>query len=108
MTIEKTIEYYEEKAKELENNAKSYPRPNKTIKGSGKKYNAYIKRATEYRQLASWLTTLKEIWDSGDCNNCRNSKCEWKSKLGQLVRYNCPHYVGVANWEVNVDDGVSN
>lgn len=59
--------------------------------------------AEEHRQLASWLQALKEIWDSGDCNDCRNGQCEWKPKLGQLVRYNCPHYVGVANGEVNAD-----
>lgn len=51
----------------------------------------------EHRQLAEWLKALKEIWNSGDCNDCRNGQCEWKPKLGQLVRFNCPHYVGVAN-----------
>ena len=62
------------------------------------------KCASEHRQLAEWLKALKEIWDSGDCNDCRNGQCEWKPKLGQLVRYNCPHYVGIANEEVNADD----
>jgi hypothetical protein len=59
--------------------------------------------ANEFRQLAEWLKALKEIWDSGDCNDCRNGQCEWKPKLGQLVRFNCPHYVGIANGEVNAD-----
>lgn len=58
----------------------------------------------EFRQLADWLRVLKEIWDSGDCNDCRNGQCEWQPKLGQLVRFNCPHYVGIANEEVNADD----
>ena len=58
----------------------------------------------EHRQLAEWLKALKEIWDSGDCNDCRNGQCEWKPKLGQLVRFNCPHYVGVVNEEVNADE----
>ncbi|MBQ1574731.1 MAG: hypothetical protein IIZ78_26700, partial [Clostridiales bacterium] len=57
----------------------------------------------EHRQMAEWLKALKEIWNSGDCNDCRNGQCEWKPKLGQLVRFNCPHYVGVANEEVNAD-----
>lgn len=56
-----------------------------------------------FRQLADWLKALKEIWDSGDCNDCRNGQCEWKPKLGQLVRFNCPYYVGVANREVNAN-----
>lgn len=57
----------------------------------------------DFRQLAEWLKALKEIWDSGDCNDCRNGQCEWRPKLGHLVRYNCPHYVGIANEEVNAD-----
>ena len=60
--------------------------------------------AEEHRQLAEWLKALKEIWDSGSCNDCRNGQCEWKPKLGQLARYNCPHYVGVANGEVKSDE----
>ena len=58
----------------------------------------------DFKQLAEWLKALKEIWGSGDCNDCRNGQCEWKPKLGQLVRFNCPHYVGVANGEVNADE----
>ena len=56
------------------------------------------------KALEQWLKALKEIWDSGDCNDCRNGQCEWKPRLGQLVRFNCPHYVGVANNEVNADE----
>lgn len=62
------------------------------------------KQMDYHRQLAEWLKALKEIWDSGDCNDCRNGQCEWRPKLGQLVRFNCPHYVGVANEEVNADE----
>lgn len=58
----------------------------------------------EHRQMAEWLRCLKEIWNSGDCNDCRKGQCEWKPKLGQLVRYNCPHYIGVTNGEVNADE----
>ena len=46
----------------------------------------------DFRQLAEWLKALKEIWDSGDCNDCRNRGCLYKPKLGHLVRYNCPFY----------------
>lgn len=89
MTIDETIKYCEEVAERLE----------------GKDGYAYTDStcdecAKEHRQLAEWLKCLKEIWDSGDCNDCRNGQCEWKPKLGQLVRFNCPHYVGVANEEV--------
>ena len=55
-------------------------------------YENCVERAKKQRQLASWLTALKEIWDSGDCNDCGNRGCLYKPKLGQLVRYNCPFY----------------
>ena len=65
--------------------------------------NGNLQGCLDFRQLAEWLKALKEVWDSGDCNDCRNGQCEWKPKLGHLVRYNCPHYVGIANGEVNID-----
>lgn len=49
-------------------------------------------RAAYHRQLAEWLKALKEIWDSGDCNNCRIRGCHYRPKTGHLVRYNCPFY----------------
>lgn len=53
----------------------------------------------EALNVYEWLNALKEIWDSGDCNDCRNRGCLYKPKLGQLVRYNCPFY----SKEVNAD-----
>lgn len=41
------------------------------------------------------LRAYRNIVDSGDCNDCQNKECEWKPKIGNLVRYNCPHYVGI-------------
>ena len=43
------------------------------------------------------LKAYKNIVKSGDCNNFGNKGCEWAPKPGQLVRYNCPHYVEIAN-----------
>ena len=66
-----------------------------------KKYQSCIKHASEHRQLAEWLKALKEIWDSGDCNDCLHSKnCTIRPKLGQMVRYNCYQY----EREVNADE----
>ena len=39
------------------------------------------------------LKVLRDIWDSGNCNDCDRKNCEYLPKPGQLVRYNCPHYV---------------
>jgi len=57
--LDEAIKHCEEAAEEKENNAKSYPRPDKNVKGGGRKYNACIKCAKEYRQLAEWLRELK-------------------------------------------------
>ena len=59
MTLDEAIKHAEEVAEKQEKNAKKYPRPNKSVKGSGKKYNACIKCAKEHRQLAEWLRELK-------------------------------------------------
>lgn len=61
MTIDEVIKHAEEVAKKQENNAKNYPRPDKSVRGSGKKYNAYIKSAEEHRQLAEWLKDYKRL-----------------------------------------------
>ena len=59
----------------------------------------------EHRQMAEWLKALKEIWDSGDCNDCLHSKnCTIRPKLGQMVRYNCYQYKRRIDEEVNADD----
>lgn len=39
------------------------------------------------------LMALRNIYDSGSCNDCGISAiCNFKPKLGQMVRYNCPFY----------------
>ena len=82
MTIDETIKYCEEVAERLE----------------GKDGYAYTDStcdecAKEHRQLAEWLKALKEIWDSGDCNDClHQNNCTIRPQLGQLVRFNCYQY----------------
>lgn len=38
------------------------------------------------------LILLRQIQSKGNCNICANKDCEYKPKLGQMVRYNCPFY----------------
>ena len=38
------------------------------------------------------LIVYRNITETGNCNTCKNKDCQWRPKLGQLVRYNCPHY----------------
>ena len=66
MKLDETIKHYEEEAEKQENNAKIYPKPQKNVKGSGKKYNARIRCAKEYRQLAKWLKELKKLREIPD------------------------------------------
>ena len=78
MKIDETIKHYEEAAKKQENNAKTYPKPQKNVKGSGREYNARIRCAKEYRQLAEWLRELKFYKDRQDLINK-----SWQ----ELIRY---------------------
>lgn len=39
------------------------------------------------------LIALRNIGKLPTCNECHNNMCEWKPKPGQMVRYNCPHYM---------------
>ena len=100
MTLDEAIRHCEEVAESEEQKYKEWKGDYSHLK----KIDSCLECASEHRQLAEWLKALKEIWDSGDCNDCRNGQCEWKPKLGHLVRYNCPYYVGIANGEVNADD----
>lgn len=53
----------------------------------------YRECASDHRQVAAWLSVLKQLQDSGSCNDCANKSCLHKPELGQLVRYNCPFYL---------------
>ena len=49
-----------------------------------------LKCEQEHRQLAEWLKLLKQILDSGDCNECAIQKmCNVRPEWGEQVRYNC-------------------
>lgn len=99
MTIDEAIKHCEEVAETEEQKYKDWKGDYSHLK----KIDSCLECAKEHRQLAVWLKCLKEIWSSGGCNDCRNGQCEWKPELGHLVRYNCPHYVGITNEEVNAD-----
>lgn len=38
------------------------------------------------------LIALRNIYKTGDCNNCRQQNCEYIPDPGQQVRYNCPFF----------------
>ena len=38
------------------------------------------------------LMLLRQIQQTGNCNNCKNKNCGYMPRAGQMVRYNCPFY----------------
>lgn len=59
MTLDEAIKHAEEVAEAEERRAKLYQRPDRGVKGSGKRYLNCIECAEEHRQLAEWLKELK-------------------------------------------------
>ena len=90
MTLDEAIKHAEEVAKKQENNAKNYPRPDRSVKGSGKKYNAYLKCAEEHRQLAEWLKELKQLKEQVSNSEKPNRWIPVSERLPEAFRFvNC-------------------
>ena len=47
---------------------------------------------SEVKYILDCLQTYRRITQYGNCNSCGNKECEWKTKWGDDVRWNCPHY----------------
>ena len=47
---------------------------------------------SEVAYILEALKAYRNIVQSGNCNTCDNRDCKWKPKLGQFIRYNCPHF----------------
>ena len=91
MTLDEAIERFEKLASDYEFNLNMHK--NHVMNLSVSDIERMQKYLGENRQLAEWLKALKEIWDSGDCNDCLHQKnCTIRPKLGQLVRFNCYQY----------------
>lgn len=58
-TLDEYIQYCEEVAEAEERSAKLHQRPDKNVKGSGKRYLSCLECAKEHRQLAAWLRKLQ-------------------------------------------------
>jgi hypothetical protein len=98
MTLDEAIKHAEEVAKKQENNAKNYPRPDKSVKGSGKKYNAYLKCAEEHRQLAEWLKELKQLKEQVSNSDKPNKWIPVSERLPEdktAVLVWCPQYKNI-------------
>lgn len=47
---------------------------------------------TNQAYILDCLRGLRDIYNTGDCNICKNKDCGYMPKAGQMVRYNCPFY----------------
>lgn len=61
MTLDEAIKHCEEVAEAEERSAKLHQRPDRSVKGSGKRYLSCLECAKEHRQLAEWLRELQRI-----------------------------------------------
>lgn len=89
MTIDETIKHYDEVAEAEERSAKLHQRPDRGVKGSGKRYLSCIECAKEHRQLAGWLRELKaykELNTYNRTNPC--SECKHEDSA-----YNCDYCI---------------
>jgi transposase len=50
------------------------------------------KTISDVAYILDSLILLRQIQQTGDCNNCKNRDCGYMPKAGQMVRYNCPFY----------------
>lgn len=41
-------------------------------------------------EVQALLMELQKIESLPNCNDCKRQGCEYKPKLGELVRFNCP------------------
>lgn len=47
-------------------------------------------------EVKTLLMELQNIESLPNCNDCKRQGCEYKPKLGELVRFNCPLWKGSA------------
>lgn len=68
-SLEEEIKHLEEVAEAEERSAKLHQRPDRSVKGSGKRYLSCLECAKEHRQIAEWLKELKYYKDRQDLIN---------------------------------------
>lgn len=51
------------------------------------------KTIADVAYILDTLVAYRNIVRTGDCNDCeQKGHCDYEPMIGQLVRYNCPHY----------------
>lgn len=45
-------------------------------------------------QLEAYKTFYEDVATKDDCNTCQKRNCEYRPKLGETTRFNCPLWLG--------------
>ena len=102
MTIDEAIKHCEEVAESEERIAKLHQRPDRGVKGSGKRYLSCLECASDHRQLAKWLKELKEYKDARvGCEYCKHKFREQHERPCSLCQRN---FMDMFEREVNADE----
>ena len=89
MTLDEAIKHCEEVAEAEERIAKLHQRPDRGVKGSGKRYLSCIECANDHRQLAEWLKELKDYKDARvGCEYCKHNYREQHERPCSLCQRN--------------------
>lgn len=92
MTLEQSIKYFNDIAADYIARSE-YWKAHPDFDKDGTREAACYSIACEYFLTADRLKLLKEIVDSGSCNDCGySSKCYSRPRPGQIIRFNCPMY----------------
>ena len=54
--------------------------------------NRLDKTISDVAYILDNLMLLRQIQQTGSCNDCKNKLCGYMPRVGQMVRYNCPFY----------------
>lgn len=65
---------------------------NSNKKGKIMEEDRLDKTISDVAYILDNLILLRQIQQTGNCNNCKNKNCGHIPRAGQMVRYNCPFY----------------
>ena len=100
--LDEAIKREEELAEAEERSAKLHQRPDRGVKGSGKRYLSCLERAKEHRQLAEWLRELREYKEERvGCEFCKHQDKLEKERPCSLCKHN---FMDMFEREVNADE----
>ena len=99
LDLETAIKHCEEVAEAEERSAKLHQRPDRGVKGSGKRYLSCLECAAEHRQLAEWLKELKAYIEAREEIGCLPIVWEEGAGIRKCIDILDKHLMEVGNEE---------